>query len=1263
MGKRLSEDEIKYVISAETAKAQKEIFELSKATKELRREERERRKAMIELEAQGKKNTEEYRRLSQECKEYSKSISENEKRMDGLRKRLDINVMSMAQLRKHSKDLRHELDNISKTMEPERYAAVEKQLSKVSERMNELKVSAKSLVEIATSETALSTMAGMLSTKLAEFAGDALARMKEIAAEGIQMAEAADGVKRAFDRMDDGTILDNLRKATKGTVTDLDLMKAAVKAKDFRIPLEDLGKYLQFAQLKAQQTGQSVDYMTESIVTGLGRKSPLILDNLGLSAAEINEQVSKTGDFMSAVATIVDKQLAAAGENYVSAADRAQAASVRFKNAQLELGQTLLPLKENWDELYTGISVGTMELIGWIVKHRNVLVTLVTAYTAYKITKELVTTATYKEMTATKASILLDKIKLAWINNTKGATLLFAAAKAKLTGNTLRANAAMRLFNATCKASTIGWIAGAVALAGAAFMLMRNRANDTNETLSSLNNIQKKTSERFGEQAAKVKALSDILHNGNVTYQERKKALDDLQDIIPGYTASLTTEGKLVNENTNAINAYLAALEKEIKLKAAKEELEELYKKQRNTQKEKKEYEQNLQTAKDIPLNASGQTGAMAAMGKSAEISAYQAKIEETSKKLLDINQAIQDINQEIAKSSVKRIDERPVKTDMIEAKKKEIEEAEKVIATTREEVVARNRKVAALKAELEALQNLGIQEKGKGSIAEKEKKKVLESEKEAIAELATLRDRALADEERKNTAAMNAHRLLLGRKQITEQQYAIWEAAFNSNLADRRLSIEEEYAAKAGELEVTDGKLKEQAVRDAAKRVEKAEQQSFEARLKAEQTYRNNIDALRQMAEQTPATPEAKLQAEYATKLQLLEAYYQSSLDYAKQNGKNEAEVTELYNQAKLNLDKRYQEEKKKLAEKSIEELKALQGNDISQQFTDIFNNIEKLQEAIANADFSGMLQSIQGIINSVLSGLNNAFNTFKQIEIDNVEAKYDAEIEAAQGNAEEVERLEQEKAQKKLDIEKKYADVQFAVKASQIIANTALAIMMAYGQLGPIAGPIAAALMAATGAIQLAAANAERQKVKNMTLSGSGSGNDTTGARVATGRQDGGKIDVRRTQDGKLFPDAEYDPDARGFIDHPTVIVGEGPSGQSKEWVASNAAVSNPTVAPILDILDKSQQAGTIRTLDLNQAIRARMAGYSSGGSIDVQAKTEQHPTDNSGGILPPELMKRFVNAIIHLDDNGVGASIVLSEFERKQALRNRSRKIGSK
>lgn len=60
---------------------------------------------------------------------------------------------------------------------------------------------------------------------------------------------------------------------------------------------------------------------------------------------------------------------------------------------------------------------------------------------------------------------------------------------------------------------------------------------------------------------------------------QKKKALSDLQTIIPSYNASLDEEGRLINNNTEAIKSYLTQLEKQIRMKAAQEELEELYRK------------------------------------------------------------------------------------------------------------------------------------------------------------------------------------------------------------------------------------------------------------------------------------------------------------------------------------------------------------------------------------------------------------------------------------------------------------------------------------------------------------------------------------------------------------------------------------------------------------------------------------------------------------------------------------------------------------
>lgn len=114
---------------------------------------------------------------------------------------------------------------------------------------------------------------------------------KELLAIGGQ----AEGVRTAFNRIADDNILEGLKKSTKGTVTELELMKRAIMASNFGIPVENLASLLEFATKRAQETGQSVDYLVDSIVTGIGRKSPLILDNLGISATQLKEKLHGVG--------------------------------------------------------------------------------------------------------------------------------------------------------------------------------------------------------------------------------------------------------------------------------------------------------------------------------------------------------------------------------------------------------------------------------------------------------------------------------------------------------------------------------------------------------------------------------------------------------------------------------------------------------------------------------------------------------------------------------------------------------------------------------------------------------------------------------------------------------------------------------------------------------------------------------------------------------------------------------------------------------
>ena len=209
----------------------------------------------------------------------------------------------------------------------------------------------------------LQVFGGNLMTKGVEMLSGLASEMGDMVKQGVQLAKEGEGIRIAFERLGRGDILDGLRQATHGTVTDLELMKAAVKFNDFNLPIEELGILLQFAQQKAKDTGQSVDYMVESIVTGLGRKSLMILDNLGLSAAEIKEKMAETGDMTKAVGAIIREQMQNAGDYVETAADRAAQANVDLQNKMEELGRKFAPLEEASNSLWTSMKIGILNVV------------------------------------------------------------------------------------------------------------------------------------------------------------------------------------------------------------------------------------------------------------------------------------------------------------------------------------------------------------------------------------------------------------------------------------------------------------------------------------------------------------------------------------------------------------------------------------------------------------------------------------------------------------------------------------------------------------------------------------------------------------------------------------------------------------------------------------------------------------------------------------------------------------------------------------
>lgn len=229
----------------------------------------------------------------------------------------------------------------------------------------------------------------------------------------------------------------------------------------------------------------------------------------------------------------------------------------------------------------------------------------------------------------------------------------------------------------------------------------------------------------------------------------------------------------------------------------------------------------------------------------------------------------------------------------------------------------------------------------------------------------------------------------------------------------------------------------------------------------------------------------------------------------------------------------------------------------------------IQEMQMAVQT------LMSVWETYSNLMTAIQNkqmkAFEKNINKEKNDLKNKLDHKVISEAAYNKKTEALDKELQDKKDDLEYKQAKREKALAIMGAIMNTAMGITAAF-KLGPILGLVMAGIVGAMGAAQIA----------------------TIMATPIPGREKGGML-VQREQDGKYF-DAEFQPRKRGFVGKPTVIVGES----GNEFVANNDAVNNPTIAPILNLIDSAQRDGSIAALDLNRIMAERIGGRVSGGTI---------------------------------------------------------------
>lgn len=273
--------------------------------------------------------------------------------------------------------------------------------------------------------------------------------------------------------------------------------------------------------------------------------------------------------------TSATKEAEAANSTVQAQLEKAQKA---YKDLAVELGGHLEPVVKHMVSSTGLMAKALLYAIRFAVEHKRALITLGVAMAAYT-TGLIITTAWEKRFWVAKAlNLIADKAAAMWTAIKMTVIMAWNALLALVTLNTERAAIAQIIFNRAMAANPIGLLLSGIAALVTLIITFTQKTEDLTQKRSVLNDVQKEAVKKAAEEIEVVKRLHQIVRNSNEAYDTRRKAIEHLQRIVPGYHASLTKEGKLTEHNTKAISDYIRSLQNKALAEAAYDKLVELQK-------------------------------------------------------------------------------------------------------------------------------------------------------------------------------------------------------------------------------------------------------------------------------------------------------------------------------------------------------------------------------------------------------------------------------------------------------------------------------------------------------------------------------------------------------------------------------------------------------------------------------------------------------------------------------------------------------------
>ena len=288
-----------------------------------------------------------------------------------------------------------------------------------------------------------------------------------------------------------------------------------------------------------------------------------------------------------------------------------------------------------------------------------------------------------------------------------------------------------------------------------------------------------------------------------------------------------------------------------------------------------------------------------------------------------------------------------------------------------------------------------------------------------------------------------------------------------------------------------------------------------------------------------------------------------------------------------------------------TMEQLKILYANDKDNYAA---YQAAKQQATVAFCEeLSSQFQAAYNTINQIMSAASSYFSAAQEYETAMVKKKYEKQITAAGKNQKKVKKLQEKQAKEEAAIKTKYNKKAVKIQIAQSIASTALAAINAYSSaaqvpiVGYILGPIAAAAALAAGMIQIAAIKKQAQAQE----AGYYKGGYTGGSRYT--REAG--------------------------------VVHEG------EFVANHKAVSNPSVRPMLDFIDKAQKNNTVGSLTAEDISRQLGQGGNAVVAPVVNVTTDNEDLRQSLDETR-EVNERLLTII---EEKGIQVDFPMDSFDR--------------